>query len=221
MNIPEGWKLVPVEPTEEMREAYYACVPDRTGPVHAATQKWRVMLAAAPTPLVCKMCNGHGLIGGFVRAEEGYHSESCPDCNTPAPEVDRIPVDEALEIVESYGPYGNDINESLRMQIVLADEVKRLRGIYLSAVKGRADFRAAYREAIAAAPTSQAPEVEPFGFFAEKMLSASISTSKLLRPRQWPSDVTLLETMRREGKYEITPLYTHPADTPRTREDVL
>ena len=44
------WKLVPVEPTEAMREAYFACVPNRTSPINTAVQKWDAMLSAAPTP---------------------------------------------------------------------------------------------------------------------------------------------------------------------------
>ena len=54
---------------------------------------------------------------------------------------DREPVDEVLEIVASYGPYGRDINEGLRFQIVLADEVKRLRSLhefYVSGAQARA-----------------------------------------------------------------------------------
>jgi len=37
------------------------------------------------------------------------------------------PVDEVLDIVDSYGPWGPDINTNYRFQIILADEVKRLR----------------------------------------------------------------------------------------------
>ena len=43
-----------------------------------------------------------------------------------APE--RESVDDALLIVESYGPWGPDLNEAHRRQIVLADEVKRMTG---------------------------------------------------------------------------------------------
>ncbi len=43
----------------------------------------------------------------------------------PLPE--RESVDDALLIVESYGPWGADLNDAHRRQIVLADEVKRLR----------------------------------------------------------------------------------------------
>lgn len=43
---------------------------------NARQQREIARLSAA----VCQMCNGHGLIGGFVSAESGYHSEPCPDC---------------------------------------------------------------------------------------------------------------------------------------------
>lgn len=43
-------------------------------------------------------------------------------------DLTRESVDEVLEIVGTYGPWGPDINESLRFQIVLAEEVKALRG---------------------------------------------------------------------------------------------
>jgi hypothetical protein len=62
--------------------------------------------------------------------------------------VQRENVDDALQIVESYGPWGADLNDSYRRQIVLADEVLRLRRLYESAVDGRADMRFAYREAL-------------------------------------------------------------------------
>lgn len=44
----EGWKLVPVEPTEEMKEAYYR---DSVAPVSKLSKSgYRAMLAAAPEP---------------------------------------------------------------------------------------------------------------------------------------------------------------------------
>lgn len=109
-HIPDGWKLVLIEPTQWMRVQGGEGFEDKS-----IAEIWRRMLKACPAP-------------GVESAGSG-----------------RIPIDEALEIVESYGPYGNDINEDLRMQIVLAEEVKRLRGLYESAVKGRAAFRSAYR----------------------------------------------------------------------------
>lgn len=58
----------------------------------------------------------------------------------------RESVDDALMIVESYGPWGADLNDAHRRQIVLADEVLRLRGLYEMAVRGRAEMRSALRQ---------------------------------------------------------------------------
>jgi hypothetical protein len=58
---------------------------------------------------------------------------------------ERESVEDALLIVESYGPWGVDLNDAHRRQIVLADEVKRLWHLYETAVRGRADMRAALR----------------------------------------------------------------------------
>ena len=55
----------------------------------------------------------------------------------------RESVDDALMIVESYGPWGADLNDAHRRQIVLADEVHRLRHLYEMAVRGRAEMRTA------------------------------------------------------------------------------
>ncbi len=59
---------------------------------------------------------------------------------------ERESVDDALMIVESYGPWGADLNDAHRRQIVLADEVVRLRGLYEMAVRGRAEMRSALRQ---------------------------------------------------------------------------
>jgi hypothetical protein len=58
---------------------------------------------------------------------------------------ERESVDDALMIVESYGPWGADLNDAHRRQIVLADEVLRLRGLYEMAVRGRSEMRTALR----------------------------------------------------------------------------
>ena len=60
------------------------------------------------------------------------------------PERERV--DDALMIVESYGPWGADLNDAHRRQIVLADEVLRLRHLYEMAVRGRAEMRTALRQ---------------------------------------------------------------------------
>ncbi|HEX5508802.1 MAG TPA: hypothetical protein VFX37_09885 [Pseudolabrys sp.] len=54
----EGWKIVPVEPTEEMREALWCAIfPDESLPENEAVLigcAYDAMLAAAPTPEVEK-----------------------------------------------------------------------------------------------------------------------------------------------------------------------
>lgn len=52
---------------------------------------------------------------------------SAQDTPSASERNERESVDEVLSIVETYGPWGTDINESLRFQIVLAEEVKALR----------------------------------------------------------------------------------------------
>lgn len=44
--IPAGWKLVPIEPTEEMLDAA-----DKMPDVFAMGDEWRAMIAAAPDPV--------------------------------------------------------------------------------------------------------------------------------------------------------------------------
>jgi len=62
------------------------------------------------------------------------------------PTVQRESVDDALMIVESFGPWGADLNDAHRRQIVLANEVHRLRLLYEMAVRGRAEMRTALRQ---------------------------------------------------------------------------
>ena len=59
---------------------------------------------------------------------------------------ERESVDDALMIVDSYGPWGADLNDAHRRQIVLTEEVLRLRNLYEMAVNGRADMRNRVRE---------------------------------------------------------------------------
>ncbi len=80
--------------------------------------------------LICKHC------GAVGRCDLETQSDSPPT---------RESVSDALMIVESYGPWGADLNDAHRRQIVLADEVLRLRGLYEMAVNGRAGMRGALR----------------------------------------------------------------------------
>lgn len=50
-QVPEGWKLVPVEPTEAMcRAVIYDTSQDSEGDWQATIDNYRLMLAAAPSP---------------------------------------------------------------------------------------------------------------------------------------------------------------------------
>lgn len=48
MNVPEGWKLVPIEPTKEMDKAAYFA--EKTRGVRSYSDLYRAMLAASPEP---------------------------------------------------------------------------------------------------------------------------------------------------------------------------
>lgn len=54
LTTPEGWKLVPVEPTRAMREAFHEAHEEwESGDnwrLDSPDHQWRAMLAAAPSP---------------------------------------------------------------------------------------------------------------------------------------------------------------------------
>lgn len=54
-------------------------------------------------------------------------SNVMPRFAAPAGQHNSLPIDDALETVATWGPYGDDINESMRCAILLAGEVKSLR----------------------------------------------------------------------------------------------
>jgi hypothetical protein len=147
---PSAWKLVPVEPTEEMIDAARDIARGWSDGFPRHEEGYAAMLAAAPTP-----APSDAAVGDACHVDKW--SSRCCERGTKSCVVEhaavsdeRESVDEVLEIVSSYGPYGRDINDALRFQIVLADEVRCLRALYLSAVRGRADFRDALRESRAA-----------------------------------------------------------------------
>lgn len=83
-GVPDGWRIVPVEPTMHM--LYASALDDQmnTGSIRAA---WKDMVnAAPPAPQAakCATCNGNGLIGGpsFYAPDEG--GVPCPDCSQAA-----------------------------------------------------------------------------------------------------------------------------------------
>ncbi|MES4613556.1 hypothetical protein V2154_13340 [Ewingella sp. CoE-038-23] len=51
MEAPDGWKLVPIEPTVEMREAFHESYEDFENCVgECPDSQWKAMLRAAPKP---------------------------------------------------------------------------------------------------------------------------------------------------------------------------
>lgn len=63
----------------------------------------------------------------------------------------RESVEDALAVIESFGPGTAGVNDTFARQILLAEEVRRLRSLYESATKGRGSFRLALRAARLAA----------------------------------------------------------------------
>ncbi len=81
----------------------------------------------------CRECEGRGRYDRWLAVNGHYEggevfSIQCDACDGSGREKPvRESVADALLIVESYGPWGADLNDAHRRQIVLADEVKRLR----------------------------------------------------------------------------------------------
>lgn len=67
----------------------------------------------------------------------------------------RESVDDALAVVESFGPGVQGLNDTFARQVLLGQEVRRLRAAYEHACKGRSDFRNLYRAARGAAQAAQ------------------------------------------------------------------
>ena len=76
----------------------------------------------------------------------------------------RESVEDALAVVESFGPGVQGLNDTYARQILLASEVRRLRSAYEHACQGRSDFRNALRvereKAALAAPPVEQPSIE-------------------------------------------------------------
>lgn len=94
MNIPEGWKLVPVEPTQAMVEAAFDALPNSPLEGRIRTH-YRAMLAAAPTTPV-QQCRDDGRCQ-YAIDHDAEGMGHCPPgkCVMPAQQDD----DEALEVL--------------------------------------------------------------------------------------------------------------------------
>ena len=69
----------------------------------------------------------------------------------------RESVDDALAVVESFGPGVQGLNDTFARQVLLGQEVRRLRAAYEHACQGRSDFRNLYRASRGAAQAAPAP----------------------------------------------------------------
>jgi hypothetical protein len=90
--------------------------------VHGITQTiwvgWRA--AQSQSEPVCGMCNGHGMIGGFVNAENGFESNPCPEC--------------AVEPVQVSQPVGYfaQLNTGEYIQLLDPQDISEVTPLYTS-----------------------------------------------------------------------------------------
>lgn len=129
-GVPSGWALVPSKATDEMVLNVYLGASVTGLDDFAIREIWDAMLEAAPPaiaasapsqaepeiecrPLECTKKNCE--VYGYCEKEK------------PQTEGGRGSLDEALMIIESWGPGTGGLNDTFARQILLADEVRRLR----------------------------------------------------------------------------------------------
>jgi hypothetical protein len=135
----------------------------------------------------------------------------------------RESVADVLSIVESYGPWGADINEGLRFQIILADEVKRLlalintpelndfaKGVVLEAVHQQERWPAGHDEG-----KTDADWFWLIGYLAQKALySAMADDHDKMRHHVITTAAALANWhLQMMGKCNMRPGIATPADT--------
>ena len=139
-------------------------------------------------------------------------------------QVARESVDDALMIVASYGPWGADLNDAHRRQIVLADEVHRLRHLYEMAVHGRAEMRAALRQLSDAlrAALAEPAEQEPVAW---SVLDKRTGKHWYTHESKYTAQHYANEYSHREPdgspSMVVTPLYTAPQPRRRLTDEDL
>ncbi|MGE8659089.1 MAG: hypothetical protein ACN6O8_20285 [Achromobacter sp.] len=97
-GVPDGWKLVPIEPTREMWAAVNKLDDEMAaggydGKGASIEQIWACLVDAAPS---CLTCGGHGMVGGLTQ-HSGYDAEPCPDCAAPAVPVSTVEQGDAVK----------------------------------------------------------------------------------------------------------------------------
>ena len=90
-GVPEGWKLVPIEPTRKMWDAVNKLDDEMAAGAYdgkgaSIEQIWACLVDAAPS---CLTCGDYGMVGGLTQ-HSGYDAEPCPDCAAPASPVSTV-----------------------------------------------------------------------------------------------------------------------------------
>lgn len=93
-GVPDGWKLVPVEPTRKMWEAVNKLDDEMAAGAYdgkgaSIEQIWACLVDAAPS---CLTCGDNGMVGGLTQ-HSGYDAQPCPDCAAPASPVSTVEQD--------------------------------------------------------------------------------------------------------------------------------
>ena len=88
--------------------------------------------------LEAAFADGSAQITGATPLQQGEYPETLY-------EGGRETVDDALAVVESFGPGVQGLNDTFARQVLLGQEVRRLRAAYEHACQGRSDFRNLYR----------------------------------------------------------------------------
>lgn len=114
--VPTGWKLVPIEPTEEMRRAGYSANAIKnwgTGEFHhhGANEAWAAMLASAPAP-------ASGRVDAVARRAKYLLNRLETDDGLGIGEIDTM-----LRMAASLSPAATPVSEAEPVAAVVAEEL--------------------------------------------------------------------------------------------------
>jgi hypothetical protein len=133
---------------DKMRRAYdksYISLTDETWVPFK--DGWQAALSQSEP--VCGMCNGHGMIGGFVNAENGFESNPCPEC--------------AVEPVQVSQPVGYfaQLNTGEYIQLLDPQDISEVTPLYTSPPDYQATaYAQAVDQVIALQTTNEALKAE-------------------------------------------------------------
>lgn len=133
MNIPEGWKLVPIEPTDEMAAAAIKASFDHPSAINGLPQ-YRAMLSVSPNCATSSLCPGHGrpeCVSCCWPAAEQPAGYTAVDMNNAAADGYRDgKANFEVEFPDSPGHYYNGVPSS-----ATADPMKCWRDGYARAIE--------------------------------------------------------------------------------------